>query len=319
MKTQRLYLTIATVLTAAGILFCQPTALYAQSASPAAKAATAPSSDAYAVEITATDYAFRAPDEISSGWTTLRFKNEGAEPHFVFPSRLPEGKTAEDYETELSLVFNDAWTALRDGELEQEEALGRLFESLPEWFPSLQFIGGPGFAAPGLTSETTVHLEPGNYVLECYLKTEDGEFHYMEGMMRPLVVTAENSGAAAPESDLKVTLSNYEMAIEGEMTPGRRTIEVHVAENPEEGFGHSAHLARLKPETDVTEVVQWMNAFGVNGLRTPAPVEFIGGTHMQMPIGQPQYFTVDVEPGRYLFISEATAPQGVWQEVTVEP
>lgn len=317
MKTQRFYLAFATVLVATGLTASAPAS--AQSIGLTAQAVPESSSDSRVVEVTATDYAFRAPDEISSGWTTLRFTNDGEEPHFVFLSRLPEGKTADDYETDLSVAFNNAWMAVRDGQMNQEEALGMLFEALPEWFSSVRFMGGPGFAKPGLTSETTMHLEPGNYVLECYMKTKEGEVHYMEGMMRPITVTAEPSGAPEPKADIRITLSNYQMDVEGDLTPGRHTIAVHVAENPEEGFGHSVHLARLEPETDVNEVVQWMNWFNVNGLRTPAPAAFLGGTHMQLPVEHPQYFTVDVEPGRYLFISEATAHQGVLKEVTVAP
>ncbi len=270
------------------------------------------------VDITAIDYAFRAPDVISSGWTTIRFKNDGEEAHFIYLSRLPEGKTSDDYETDLSDKFSDIWYALRDGEIDQEQAFTRLGEQLPEWFPSLQVAGGPGLMAPGLSSEITLNLEPGTYVLECYMKTEDGEIHYMDGMLRPLVVTGEPPTFTAPIADLRITLSNFEMVIEGEMKPGRRTVEVHVAENPEEGFGHSVHMAQLNDGTDVEQVVNWMNWFNLQGLRTPAPATFIGGSHPMAP-GSTAYFTVDVEPGRYLLLSEATASQGVMQEITVAP
>lgn len=271
-----------------------------------------------AIEVTATDYAFRAPKEIPSGWTTIRFKNDGKEQHFVFMSRLPEGKTIDDYETDLGEPYSEAWNAILTGKADQAEAMQMLGEKLPEWFPAIQFAGGPGFLAPGHQFETTLHLEPGNYVIECYMKTEDGKIHAMDGMLRPLTVTEAESGTSEPDSDVRVTLSNTEMAVDGELAPGRQTIAVHVAENPEQGFGHSAHLARLDDNTSVDEVVQWMNWFDLNGLRAPAPAEFIGGAHM-MPTGNRAYFTADLTPGRYLFISEATAPQGMYHEFTVAP
>ena len=115
----------------------------------------------------------------------------------------------------------------------------------------------------------------------------------------------------------QVTLSNFAIDVKGELAPGERTIAVHVAENPEEGFGHSVHLARLEPDTDIQEVVRWMNWFELDGLRTPAPVEFVGGVH-PMPAGRTAYFTATVEPGRYLLISEATGAQGVLEEITVK-
>lgn len=271
-----------------------------------------------AIEIVAEDYAFSAPDEIPAGWNTFRFRNEGAEPHFILLSRLPEGITVDDYQLDLSAAFNRAWLAVRDDGVAQEQAMAELFQSLPEWFPAVEFVGGPGMTAPGLTSQATLDLEPGNYVLECYMKTEDGQFHYMEGMVRPIRVTDARSPATPPPADIRITLSNFEMEVEGDMTPGRHMVEVHIAENPEQGFGHNVHVARLETESDVDEMVRWMNAFDLGGLRSPGPATFIGGVQI-MPSGNTAYFTLDLEPGRYLLLSEYTGHQGVLREFTVSP
>jgi hypothetical protein len=271
---------------------------------------------AQVVEITAIDYAFQAPATVPAGWNTIRFTNDGAEPHFVFMSRLPEGTTLADYETEASGAFSRGWEALRDGNASEEEALAMIMESLPAWFADLRMVGGPGLVAPGLTSEVVFHLEPGSYVLECYMKTADGEIHYMDGMTRPMEVTDSRSEAAPPDPDIRITLTNEGMGVAGDLTAGRRVVAVHAKENPEVGFGHSAHLARLDAETDIDDVVQWMNWLAVDGLRSPAPVPFIGGIHA-MPTGETAYFTVDLEPGRYLLISEATARMGMVHEFRV--
>lgn len=311
MNTPSSFRTVAVALASAAVALAQTQALEAQSSSPVAPATAV-------VEVIAEDYALSAPAEIPAGWTTFRFRNDGEEPHFILVSRLPAGITIEDYETDLSAQFNQAWYAVRDGGVDQDEAMGQLFEALPEWFPAVEFLGGPGMTAPGRTTETTLSLEPGNYVLECYMKTEDGEFHFMEGMIRPLTVTETRSNAAPPEADIRITLSNFEMAIEGDLTPGRHVVEVHIAENPEQSFGHNVHVARMEPDTDVGEVVKWMNAFDLTGLRSPGPATFVGGAQI-MPAGHTAYFTVDLEPGRYLFVSEYTGHQGVLQEVTVRP
>ena len=255
--------------------------------------------------VTATDYAFRAPDAVPAGWTTIRLTNEGEEPHFVFMSRLPEGRTVEDYERELSPVFARAWERVSSG-TSADDAMAMLMKELPAWFPELQLIGGPGLASPGRTTETVLQLSPGNYVMECYVKTKDGKIHYMEVMVRPLTVTAPASPAVPPSPDIEVTLSNGGIELSGDLTAGPRVFAVHWAENPEQGFGHSAHIARLGPDKSVEDVIAWMNWFGANGMMTPAPAEFIGGLHF-MPTGATAYFTADLEPGRYLLISENTA------------
>lgn len=302
-------LSLPLALAAALLLFLPP--------ATSAQAAAAQAEDAAVVEITATDYAFRAPDTAPSGWTTLRFTNEGEEPHFVFMSRLPEGITIEDYERDLHGVFAEAWYSVRDARATQDEALATLFGSMPEWSANLAMIGGPGLASPGETTQTTLRLEPGNYAIECYVKTAEGEIHYMEGMVRPLVVTAEESGATPPAPDIRLTLSNSGMELEGDLTPGRRTFAVHVAENPEVGYGHSAHLARLDPDTDLDDVISWMDWFDLAGMAPPAPARFLGGVHF-MPEGDTAYFTADLEPGRYVLLSEFTLHMDVLKEFTIE-
>lgn len=310
-------LVVAAALTAGGLAACQPAALPPAPAPVLAPAAAAPAlTGPGVVDVTAVDYAFRAPEVIPSGLTTLRFRNEGTEPHMVFMSRLPEGKTVEDYQREISSPFSRAWRARMEGRANEQEALGMIFQGLPEWFPKIQFVAGPGIAAPGVVSDVTLELEPGNYVLECYIKAPNGDIHYMEGMIRPLVVSVDEAMGIVPEVDLTVRLTNYDMAIEGDLTSGRRSVMVYFIENPEQGFGHSVHVARLDPGTDAQQVVQWMNWLALDGLRAPAPAQFIGGIH-PMPTGGIGYFTVDLEPGRYLFVSEATGAQGVMKEVTV--
>ncbi len=271
----------------------------------------------HSITILAEDYAFQAPDNIPSGWTTIQYENQGNEPHFLVLAKIPDGHTFDEYATNIVSPFNDVWYALRDDGISQGEAMERLGATLPGWFWTVDFMGGTGVISPGHTSDVTMNLEPGTYVLECYVKTEDGEMHNMEGMLRELTVTEAPTEATAPEADIHITLSNFEMDVQGSLSPGSRTVSVHVKENPEVGFGHNVHVARLDSNTDVDELVKWMNFFDVEGLKTPNPSTFVGGMHL-LPVGHTGYFTLDLEPGHYLFVSEYTGHMGVMQEVTVE-
>ncbi len=58
------------------------------------------------------------------------------------------------------------------------------------------------------------------------------------------------------------------------------------------------HVARLDADTEIPDLLRWMNWFELDGLRTPAPGQFLGGMH-PMPEGSTAYFTVDLEPGRF--------------------
>lgn len=269
------------------------------------------------ITILAEDYAFQAPDEIPSGWTNIRYENDGTEPHFLFLTKMPEGVTFDAYAGDALVPFNETWYAMRDEGINTEEVMERLGAQMPEWFWTLEFSGGTGIISPGMTTDVTLNLEPGAYVLECYMKTEDGELHSMEGMLRELTVTDIASEITPPEADIDITLSNFEMSVDGDLTPGNHTVSVHVAENPEEGFGHNVHVARLTEDTGKQEVAEWMNWFDVYGLRTPSPSLFTGGMQL-LPEGGTGYFNLDLEPGRYLFYSEYTGHLGVSQEITVE-
>lgn len=197
--------------------------------------------------------------------------------------------------------------------------LSEFTRGLPDWFsasyPDL-VRGGVGITSPGRTSQSTVKLEPGTYLMECYVVSPEGKFHNQLGMLRPLIVTDEAPGGQPPEADITMTLSNYEIAVEGELTSGEQRIRVDVAEAPEGLLGHDVHLARLDDDTDLQEVAAWMS--WVDALSPPAPAEFVGGAE-HVPVGYSSYLTVDLQPGRYVWVSEGyAASQGMMKEFTVE-
>ena len=264
------------------------------------------------INITAIDYAFEAPDEIPSGWTTIEYTNKGQEPHMLLFHRLPEDKAFEDFVGKVYPSVNDWWLAIRDEGMSQSDARETI--ELPKWYNAAQqWMGGAGIIAPGLTSEITLNLKPGTYAMECYIKTEDGELHAMEGMIRELTVTDHKSHTKPPEANIKITLTNNLMAIDGDLAPGKHTIAVHLAE----GFMHNVHVARLGPDTNIHKVVDWMYFLNIGGMWPPAPATFLGGMHI-LQQGETGYFTVDLDQGRYLFVSEMTGSRGVLKEITVK-
>ena len=269
------------------------------------------------VEVEAEDYAFRMPGEIPSGWTTFQLTNQGDEHHFMLIARLPDGITYDDYVTDVAMSFNDTWYGLREGRIGPDEIMPLLGEALPEWSAAVEYMGGPGFLAPGTSGTATMNLEPGAYIVECYMRTADGEMHSTEGMLDPLVVTGERTGQAPPAASLRVELAEEGMTLEGRPAPGLNTFEVHWVDHPEGTFGHDVHVVRLDDEATTEDLLHWINFFNVDGFSEPAPGTFVGGINM-MPAGATAYFTADLEPGPYLLVSEYTGAMGVLAEFTVE-
>lgn len=256
------------------------------------------------VEITARDYSFHGlPDTLKSGWTTFRLINEGMEPHFFLLDDPPEGIGLEEFVNEVAPAFDASWHQLRDGEIDKQQAGQMLVENLPQWYFETRQVGGTGMINPGMTAQTTLYLEPGTYVMECYVKTPEGEFHVSVGMADEFVVVEDSTGARPPEADYEITLTNSEIAGQDILAAGEQTIAVHFKEHPELGLGNDIHLARINEDTNMDSLKLWMDWMEVQGLMPPAPAEFLGGSQ-EMPVGNTAYFTVTLEPGHYAWLVE---------------
>jgi len=270
------------------------------------------------VEITvADDLAFIGPSEVPSGWTSLRLVNNNPQPHFMTLARLPEGVTFEEYNDRVAVPFIEEHAAYKAGEKDRDTFLGDLGGRLPEWFGTVVFSGGVGLTSPGHSSRTWVHLEPGNYVMECYvLSPDEGTFHNGLGMLRPLIVSSENSGLEPPGADVGIDLSNYAITSSATPSRGRRIVAVRTLEAAEGLIPHDLHLARLTDDGSLASGVAWMD--WIDAMTPPAPVEFLGGVEGVAP-GETTYLEVDLQPGRYAWISEGYgASHGMLEEFVVE-
>jgi hypothetical protein len=221
----------------------------------------------YVVEVAALDYAFGMPTEVPSGWTTFRMTNRGEEHHVMVLYRLPEGVTAEE-SREVAKAVADLRRSLHKGAIDAAQFDDMRHAILPDWWYRATVTGGPGLIAPGRTAQTTVHLEPGLYEVECGVKTPHGTLHSTEGMHGVVSVTEERSEANAPHADVRLTPRGRAFEQEGRVRPGMRTIEVHFEEQPQ--VKHDVHLARLEEGQTAGDVAEWMA-----GAQAPSPFEFL--------------------------------------------
>lgn len=264
-------------------------------------------------------YAFEGPGKIPfSGWVRLRFHNEGEEPHFLLIWDLPDGKTFDDYGSEVGEPFEAFYRRYRSGELDKGAFFEQLVAAIPEWFYAAVPMGGPGFTAAGHTSETILYLPPGdNYVMECYVraKLQDDSFHGTHGMFRPLVVEDAPSGLEPPAADVEIRLAGLELSVTGDLSAGAHTARVTVAETPEGFIRHNVHLARLEGATTGAEVAPWLD--WVDAMVAPSPALFVGGAG-QTVAGRETYLPFELTPGRYAWISEGFGVQGMVHDFVVD-
>ncbi|HEV8266266.1 MAG TPA: hypothetical protein VGQ06_15065 [Gemmatimonadales bacterium] len=241
------------------------------------------------VTITATDYAFGAPDTIPAGLTTFRMVNHGREPHQAVIAGA-SGKT---------------W-----GEL---EAAMRSLDAFPAW---LTFPAGPGVVIGGDTSNATAHLAPGNYLIMCFIASPDGQMHVAKGMYRHLVVVAGAARASEPRADIRARLSDYAFTLSAPLTAGTHTIRVENA-GPQL---HELAIEQLAPGKSLADWQQW----AAGGMKAAPPTRPVGG-FIGPDVGKVGWFTVTLAPGKYLltcYVPDAKdgkphVAHGMVQEITV--
>ena len=239
--------------------------------------AAAPADDpkaarANVVTVTATDFAFQAPDTIAAGRTTLRLVNKGPEHHHIWLIKLEQGKTLKDL-------------------VEATKSHG----PLPKWAVD---VGGPNTPEPGGETSATLDLEAGSYVMVCVIPSmKDGQPHFMKGMFKELTVAArrgvQQAGTtAAPATDVVMTLDDYDFRLSSPITSATKSIKfVNVAEQT-----HEAVILKLNPGATAQDFLQAMEK--PQGPPPGALVGGITGIAKGRTIEVPTTFT----PGEYALI-----------------
>jgi hypothetical protein len=249
------------------------TAAAAVAAAACGRAEAASNRGAAAVEprvvtVVARDFAFQAPDEIPAGLTTLKLENRGQSLHHIALERLDEGKH-----------LADVFAALRAG------------GPPPAW---MHDMGGPNAPDPGSDANATLMLEPGTYVLLCFVDIPDHVPHVMKGMARELKVTPAITPAALtqPTGDITVALNDYTFTLSKPITAGHHTLRV------ENGAAqsHEVELVKLAPGKTLQDLMGWLQT-----MQGPPPASALGGIS-GMGHGQVDSFSYDFTPGDYVLI-----------------
>ena len=257
------------------------------------------------IDIVTESMEFQSPDTIPSGWVTWKYHNESSQPHFILIDDPIDSITVEDFENELLPPFGEGITLLYEGK--NEEAFAA-FGKIPEWYAGTVWPGGVGLISGGHTAQTTMKLDPGYYIIECYVKMPGGMFHTNMGMYKVLVVSDEVSPLSEPSADINVLVSGETgISFEPPKNAGTYTFSVHYLDQKKhEHFqGHDVNLVKIADGADTKKLETWMSWLNLDGLIDPVPegFTFLGGVN-DMPAGKTGYFTATLEPGGYALISE---------------
>lgn len=257
------------------------------------------------IEIITNSMEFIMPDTISSGWHRFEYNNNSNETHFILVDKYPVGKSIENTEKEIGPVFQMGMNLIMEGKIDEGfEA----FNKLPEWFFKVVFVGGTGLVSPKTKAVTTFRLDPGYYVIECYVKMPDGNFHSNMGMAKALIVTDQVSKTSPPQATNEISISSVGgIKIKDSILAGKQVFSVYFKDQivHENFVGHDINLVKIHNNSDLSVLESWVNWADPKGLISPAPqgFTFLGGVN-DMPAGSSAYFEVDLTPGTYALISE---------------
>lgn len=194
--------------------------------------------------IRTTDHAFAAPATVRAGFTTIEIVNDGAEPHHVQMARLNPGVTTA-------------------------QALGALRQGLDAFLPLVTGVGGPGLVVPGGRDRVSLTLQPGDYLLLCFVESADGVPHVASGMVKPLRVTGAVKARNAPPIGGEITLHDFRIVLPQGFN-GRGTYRVV---NQGDQL-HEAIFVKLQPGKTVEDVRAYFTQHQPSG---PPPAIPMGG------------------------------------------
>jgi hypothetical protein len=229
------------------------------------------------VDVRADDFQFTAPPIIPAGLTTFRLTKGGAAGHQLWISRLPDGRTFEEFAA---------------AKLEGKET------------PWATQLGGPGFSDPPQTTNATLVLVPGTYALVCLMGAGgDPRAHLKKGMLRRLDVTATGAGSMMePATDVTVTILDDGFEFSPALTAGHHTLRVLNSASESRQF----RIHRVLPGRTVEEALNFQRGNTASGVTIagtgPVPFDTRGRLSVILP-GQYLITTVDLPPGTYLIAS----------------
>jgi hypothetical protein len=257
------------------------------------------------IEVVTNGMNFETVDEIKSGWTTFKYINKSFEPHFFILEKMPDTLGLTTYKKDLFPPFISAFEHFEKGEM---EAGMKEFENIPEWFFKVELAGGVGLTSKKTTSLTTIFIEPGTYIMECYVRMPNGLGHVFMGMIKELKVSNESNGNKPPKANFKISISSEQgITFNDSIKSGNYTFEAKFEDQKqyEHLMGHDVNLVKIENDSLITDLNNWLNIVDFNAFRSPEPegLLFLGGVE-DLPAGQTGYFEATLEKGNYVLISE---------------
>ncbi|MBA3579599.1 MAG: hypothetical protein H0W42_06370 [Gemmatimonadaceae bacterium] len=245
------------------------------------------------VDVSAGEFFLRAPDTIPAGLTTFRLHQVGeilTNPAKVRAENLAPATPDHD----PTRAFHMLWVVRLDARRTVDEWYRAHVRGEPT--PWAIDLGGPASTDPPRTSNATMVLEPGTYVLVCHVgsaRADRNRSHLLKGMFRQLTVVRSTSPLVAlPQPDVVARISSDgRIQLSGPVRKGRQVIRVI----NETSRSYEFIMNRVKEGRTAGELVTWKRTDG-----TTNPSTRLGGLS-DVPPGATRTITEAFVPGMHVF------------------
>lgn len=223
------------------------------------------------------EYSFTGPGQLTPGWHSITFKNEGKEVHQLQFALLNEGVTADQFFASLK---TDGDSALR--------------------FVTL--TGGVAETAPGTSAVTMVDFtKPGTYVELCFVATPKGVPHFALGMTGVVQVSGTPSTVTPPAADVDVHMFDFGYSLPSTITAGSHVWKI-TNDGPQ---AHEMNVMKLDDGVTFDDVKQKLEAGPAEEAAIPGTL--LGGAQ-GLQKGLSSYIDFDLAPGTYVLYCNIPDP-----------
>jgi uncharacterized cupredoxin-like copper-binding protein len=224
--------------------------------------------------VIAHDYSFSVPNAVvPAGYVDVTLRNEGKQDHQLQIVKL--GRSTFDQ-------FKAAAIKTDIGAMK----------------PTTVFVGGPNNVAPGKSVTATVKLEPGLYVVACFIPAADGKPHVAKGMLDEFqVAPSDTSINTAPKSSATIILGDFSFTVPAGFT-GKGEVDI----SNQGTQVHEAALFKINPGKTLAQAKAFLlTPPGTPPPAGPPPFTEVTGTVGLTPL-QHAYLNMNLTPGNYMLM-----------------
>jgi hypothetical protein len=223
--------------------------------------------------ITGNEYSFKAPSSVKAGFVKVTLKNEGKEHHQAQFLRINDGVTPQQLQEAATDTTGAKLLAITT------------------------ITGGVNGIVGGATQSAVTELDPGSYLMLCFLEGPDGVAHVAKGMQAQFTVAAPAVEGSEPKYDFEIVGKDFTFDVPA-ITSGEHAIEFKNA-GPQP---HEATLFKIADGKTAADVQAFLAANPPGKPASgPPPFADAGGASAIMP-NEATFPTINFTPGKYVLV-----------------